>query len=311
MAAQSQVALHLSLIRAVFLLLWGLPVLAMAQISPAPRAEPEEPDFAFLSGSAYTQIKNSLQVIHQTSYRASRFVVPDGRRTEEEFVFFQRTEFGITDRWELDVITPAAGSRERIGNRTVRSDFAFADSTLGARYRLSSEESSLFTVAAGPQIVLPTGSVRHGTGTGSVAFAWDAAASKDWGGPVFFFSTFNYKATPWADDPGSSRQFILHDLEWAAAVGLRALERFRADTKHDIHLFFEAGGGWGQEVEAGTRFGQHSQVFYPGIRYGFLTSGKTLIEIGAAIPIGIGPNSLKNGVVVQFQFESLLGPLAD
>jgi hypothetical protein len=296
-------------IAVVLCLMTGLVCSVQAQ----DKSEPEEPDYAFFAGGPYTQLKNSIQVIHALGYGTRRFSVPAGSRNEDELLFFLRTEWGFTDRLELDVITPGAGSRERVSGSTVSSDYGFADSVIGLRYRLLTEENSPLTLTMGPQVILPTGSVRRGTGNGSAGFAWDVSAAKDWGGPVFLFSSMNYSMLPSADDttPGSTRNFTLHGAEWATAVGLRALEHRVNGNHHDVHVFLEGGGAWGHEVEpgiaVGTRQSALSWVVAPGVRYGFLTSRKTLVEIGVSVPIGLGPNGPKRGVVIQFQFERVFG----
>lgn len=296
-------------------LLSGLP--ARAQTSPIQTTEPEEPDFIFFTGGPYTQLKNSIQFIHQFGYATRRFSLPGGRRNEDEFLFFLRSEWGFTDRLELDVITPGAGSRERLSGITVASDYAYSDTTIGLRYRFLDEENWPITLTMGPQLILPTGSVARGTGNGSAGFAWDVAAAKDWGGPVFLFSSLNYSVLPAADDPtpGSTSELTLHGVEWSAALGIRGLERRTASGgNHDIHVFLEAGGAWGHEVESGvavgTRQSKLAWQFAPGVRYGFLTPRKTLVEIGVSFPIGLGPNGPKKGIVLQFQFERLFGEAA-
>lgn len=295
----------------------ALLVCLVIALGPCARAQgasdPEEPDYAFVAGGPYTQLKNSIQVIHAFNYGTRRLRLPSGTRNEDEFLFFLRTEWGFTDRLELDVITPGAGSRERVNGTTVSSDYGFSDSVIGLRYRLLTEENSPLTLTMGPQVILPTGSVRRGTGNGSAGFAWDVSAAKDWGGPMFLFSSVNYSVLPAADDttPGSTRSFTLHGAEWATAVGLRALERRVNGTNHDVHVFLEGSGAWGHEVEpgiaVGTRRGALSWLVAPGVRYGFLTSGKTLVEVGVSVPIGLGPNGPKKGIVIQFQFERVFG----
>lgn len=296
----------------VVLLIAGVSV-AVAQ-GPAPAAdEPEEPDYAFFAGGPYTQQKNSIQIIHAFNYGTRRITTPSGALHQDEFLFFLRTEWGFTDRLELDIITPGAGSRERLNGSTGSSDYGFSDSVIGLRYRLLTEENSPLTLTMGPQVILPTGSVRRGTGNGSAGFAWDVSAAKDWGGPVFLFSSVNYSVVPLADDPtpGSSRSFTLHGAEWATAVGLRALERQAGSNHHDIHVFLEGAGAWGHAVEpgvaVGTRQSALSWLVAPGVRYGFLTRRGTLVEIGVSVPIGLGPNGPKRGVVIQFQFERIFG----
>jgi hypothetical protein len=285
-----------------------------AQTAPAARAEPEEPDFAFVSGSAYTQVKKSVQIIHQTAYGTRRVTDLLGPRNDDAFLFFQRVEYGMTDRWELDVMFPAAGSRTRRNGATVTNAFGMTDAVIGARYRMLDEQSAPVTVAMGPQVILPSGSVHKGTGLGGAGFAWDVSVSKDWGGPVFLFNTFNYHLIPSGDDttPGSSKKFSLHGTTWATAVGLRPLERSAKDgSKHDLHGFLEAGGSWQQSVDpgvvTGVRAGELTWTFAPGMRYGYITSRKTLVEIGVSMPIGLGPNGPKRGVIIQFQIEKLFG----
>jgi hypothetical protein len=292
----------------------AFPLLAGAQAPPAESSGPEEPDYAFLAGGPFTQLKNSIQIIHATVWGTRRFSLPGGRLNQDEFAFFQRTEWGFTDRLELDVITPVQGQRERLNGSSVASAYGFADSVLGVRYRFLTEEKGPLTMAMGPQLILPTGSVSEGTGNGSAGFAWDVSAAKDWGGPVFLFTSYNYSVLPSADDTtsGSSRQFTLHGHKWATALGLRALERLsESGGNHDVHVFLETGGAWGHEVEpgsaVGTRRSQLSWAVTPGIRYGFLTARKTLIEIGVAAPIGLGPNGPKRGIQIQFQFEKVFG----
>jgi len=331
-AIQLPVSTEIAVRFLILMLLAGLlaPASAMAQTAPtapsqapkqqpapsaaATKAEPEEPDFAFVSGGPFTQLKNSFQFIHQTGYGTRRFAVPAGRLSEDQFHFFLRTEYGITDRWELDIITPGAGSRTGLNGVTTGSDYAFADSILGVRYRLLKEDTAPITLTMGPQVILPTGSVRRGTGSGSGGFAWDVAAAKDWGGPVFVFSSLNYNVLPSADDttPGSSANFALQGLTFASALGIRTLERpSRSGGNHDVHVFLEAAGDWAQQVApgftTGTREGELSWVFSPGVRYGYITPKKTLVEIGITFPIGLGPNGPKKGFVIQFQFERLLG----
>ncbi len=291
----------------------GIPLAARAQ-APDEKDEPEEPDFAFVSGSGYTQIKNTMQIIHQSSYGRRRFPLRGGKLHEDEYQFFQRVEYGITDRWEVDFHFPVQGSRTRLNGSTIDGSHALADGLIGARYRFLDEQKSPVTLTMGPQFIYPSGSVRKGTGNGSVGFAWDVAVSKEWRGPVFLFTTANYHAFPRAQDPtpGSSERFLRNGVNFATALGIRALERDRGSAHHDIHVFLEGGGAWEQQVDpgpvVGTRQGQLAWLVAPGVRYGYMTSRKTLIEIGVAAPIGLGPNGPKHGFLIQFQYEFYFRP---
>jgi hypothetical protein len=285
-----------------------------AQAAPVSKPEPEEPDFAFVSGSAYTQVKKSAQFIHQTAFATRRVTDLLGLRNDDAFLFFQRLEYGITDRWELDIVFPAAGSRTRRNGSAISSAYGMTDSVIGVRYRMLNEESAPVTVAMGPQLILPSGSVGKGTGVGGTGIAWDVAVSKDWGGPIFMYNTLNYRLIPSGDDstPGSGKKFALHGATWATAIGLRPMEHsLKSGGKHDFHGFLEAGGNWQQSVDPGaifgTRAGELTWVFAPGIRYGYINARKTLVEIGVSFPIGLGPNGPKRGVAIQFQIEKLFG----
>jgi hypothetical protein len=285
-----------------------------AQTPPPAKPEPEEPDFAFVSGSAYTQVNKSVQFIHQTAFATRRVTDALGPRNDDAFLFFQRVEYGMTDRWELDLVFPAAGSRTRRSGSTISSAYGMTDAVIGVRYRLLDEKSAPVTMTMGPQIIFPSGNVQKGTGFGGTGVAWDVAVSKDRGGPVFLYNTFNYHVVPSGEDTtaGSTKRFALHGATWATAIGLRPLERpQKGGSKHDIHAFLEAGGNWQQSVQAGVttgmRAGELTWVLAPGVRYGFITSRKTLVEIGVSVPVGLGPNGPKRGVIIQFQFEKLFG----
>jgi len=298
-------------------LLLSFPKSLLAQTPVDARPEPEEPDFAFISGSGYTQVKNTSQIIHQSFYGTRRFPLPGGSLHQDEYQFFQRAEYGITDRWELDFQLPVQGSRTRLNGSTMDSSHALADGLIGVRYRFLNEEKAPVTLTMGPQVIFPSGSLSKGTGNGSIGLAWDVAVSKDWRGPIFLFTTANYHAFPRAQDPtpGSSERFLLNGVNFAAALGIRALERDRGSAHHDIHILLEGGGAWEQQVgpgtAAGTRQGQLSWVVSPGIRYGYMTSRKTLIEIGVTAPIGLGPNGPKHGFRIQFQYEFYFHPPKD
>ena len=299
-------------------LLGAMALASHAQNSSPAKEVSEEPDFAFVSGSAYTQGKNSLQFIHQIAFGTRRFLEPDGaRRNEDEFLWFQRLEYGLTDKWELDFTLPVGGSRTRRNGRTVTSDYAVADGLVGIRHQFLNEGKSPLTLAMGPQIIFPSGSVNRATGHGSPGVAWDLAVSKDWRGPMFAYATANYHASPAAADPtpGSTHRFALQGVNWATALGIQALEHRRGGSKHDVHLYFEAGGAWDQQVEPGDvkgeRKGRLSCVVSPGVRYGFQTSRKTLVEIGVAAPVGLGPNGPKRSIAIQFQYEVYFTPPRD
>src|SRR5437899_1579763 len=95
-----------------------------AQPAAAPKKPPvekEEPDYAFLVNSPYVEEKGEVQVIG-----AIRFDTRRGNPDQKFSNAFARTEWGLTDRWELDLMTFWTGA-----------DFlARGDSLAGVRYQV-------------------------------------------------------------------------------------------------------------------------------------------------------------------------------
>ena len=274
--------------------------------------EPEEPDYAFIAGGPYTQKKNSPQFIFPTQWGRRTSNVGGSVLKHAEFGALFRTEWGLTDRWELDVIFSAEGERDFLGTRRETSTFALADSVLGVRYRFLQESSSPLILTMGPQLILPTGSFLSGTGFEKPGYAWDVAAAKDWGGPVFVFSSLNYAVFPRvrAVGSGSNQRFNLQEIFFASALGVRPLEKDLGPNHHDIHLFFEYGVGREEGLETDGPIRKASDVvsvFAPGIRYGVLTRRQRLFEIGVSIPIGLNRNTPRAGIIFQIQFENAFG----
>ncbi|HZO99525.1 MAG TPA: hypothetical protein VFD30_04455 [Terriglobia bacterium] len=273
----------------------------------------EEPDYAFIAGGPYTQKKNSLQLIFAGQGGRRQTNLGGSTLEHAEFGTYLRAEWGLTDRWEIDVIVPAEGARDRLNDVTVKSDFAASDSVLGIRYRLLTEPSAPFTMTMGPQVILPSGDFSRGTGFERPGYAWDWAAAKDWGGPVFLYASWNYALFPKVRTPGtaSRRGLNLQNLFGGTALGYRALEKDRGQFHHDIHVFFEYGISWEQDLTRDSGVTSkvtdvHSLVA-PGIRYGLLTARQTLVEIGVSFPIGLDRGTPRYGVILQFQFERGFG----
>ena len=167
------------------LLLFALPALAQDN-------EPEEPDFFFLTGGPYTQKKHSPQIIWANRW----FRDSSGAVRSRDYIGAGRAEWGFTDRWEVDVEFGALALKERTTGVTPFAEHGSDDLLVGVRYRLLRESSAPFTLTMGPQIIAPVASRRRGLGTGEVGYAWDIAAAKDWGGPVFLAASLNLRFTP-------------------------------------------------------------------------------------------------------------------
>ncbi len=275
--------------------------------------EPEEPDYAFIAGGPYTQKKQSIQFILPGQWGRRRSNPGDSTLEHAEFGTLLRTEWGLTDRWELDIISAADGALDRLDGTTVRADFALSDTVLGARYRLLDESFAPITLAMGSQVIIPSGNPLRGTGIERTGFAWDLAAAKDWGGPVFLYSSLNYAVFPSVNGGSgdAGRRFNLQNVFWAAALGLRPLERPHGPSHHDIHVSLEHGLGREEGLERGAaglaKASSVQSLFAPGIRYGILTRTKKLFEIGVSFPIGLNQDTPRGGIIFQTQFERFLG----
>ena len=281
-----------------------LLLLAAASLSAQTAAAeaPEEPDFFFLTGGPYTQKKNSPQIIW-----ANQWLLAGVAGTEtRDYVGAGRFEWGLTDRWDADFEFGALSLHERTLGLTTFSESGADDLLVGVRYRLLREESAPLTLTTGPQLIAPLASRRRGLGSGEMAYAWDVAAAKDWGGPVFLVASVNLSLTP--DVPafpdGSGPRFDLSAVNWGAALGWRALERATADgANHDIHVLLELGGAREDALEAGQRLRSTDVLFSPGLRYGFLSRAGALAEIGVAVPIGVTDSAPDWGLILQVQYE--------
>src|SRR5437762_3568871 len=96
----------------------------VAQPAAAPKRPPvekEEPDYAFLVNSPYVEEKGEVQVIG-----AIRFDTRRGNPDQKFSNAFARTEWGLTDRWELDLMTFWTGA----------NFLAHGDSLAGVRYQV-------------------------------------------------------------------------------------------------------------------------------------------------------------------------------
>ena len=284
------------------LALAALLALVVALPALAQDDEPEEPDFFFLTGGPYTQKKHSPQIIWANQW----FRDSSSATRTRDYIGGGRAEWGFTDRLEFDFEFGALALKERTAGVTTLAEHGSDDLLFGVRYRLLREDSAPFTLTMGPQVIAPVASRRRGLGTGEVDYAWDVSAAKDWGGPVFVVASLNLGLTPnvSAFPDGSGPEFDLSSIEWASALGWRALERPGTDgANHDIHVLFELGGLRADDIDAGTRVRATELQFSPGLRYGYLSRSSKLTEVGLAFPIGLSGAAPDWGVILQLQFE--------
>jgi hypothetical protein len=257
-------------------------------------AQPEEPDYFFLTGGPYTQGKNSPQLIwanqwlRNTGSSSALTVWSSG----------VRAEMGLTSRWEADFEFGWLGLSEKPEDSPGLESSGFDDMLVGVRYRLLHEGTAPFTLTVGPQLSFPTG--RSGLSSGKHGYGIDITAAKDWGGLVFWAGSLNLAWAPGVEsiqDP--LKEATLSTKSWATAVGFRALERPAYSTHHDIHLFLELAGDFVGLYESTA----NSLMLAPGVRYGFTNSQGMLVEVGMSATAGLAKEAPDWGLIFQFQIE--------
>ena len=284
-------------------LIFGLLFTAIAQGEET--VAPEEPDYAFVTGSPYTENKNFLQIILTNAFTDQL----DAGIRDLQLSNSLRFEFGFTDRLEADLVVNFNDlwSRSPGLNSTANG---FGDTVLGLRYRILTEAHSPITLTFGPQLLLPTGSFAKGFSPGGFGIAWDLTMAKEWNSWFFHYVSVNYATTFGARDPtpGSQALFTLHNVNWGVALGFRPLEKPTGNGgKHDLHITLEGSGNLAQEVVTGPSRGSRATSapvnLVPGIRYGYITPHKTLYEVGVAGIIGLTSAAPDWGVILQTQWE--------
>lgn len=271
------------------------------------KAEPEEPDFAFITGGPYTQGENVIQFI-QSNNLANSY---GGPTVQRDLTSALRTEWGFTDNLEADLIVPYRSQWTKTSGLTTNQK-GLGDTTFGLRYRFLREDFFPFTITFGPQVIIPTGDVEGGISNGQFGFAWDLSLAREWN-PLFFnYASLNYSTTPGVNDPtaSSTKEFVLHNLTWGVAPTFRVLEKDSSrGGHHDIHLYLEGAGTVSQSITVGTLVGSKTTgatyLIAPGFRYGYLSKTKTLTEVGISTPIGLTDNTPDWGIIFQVQLEQV------
>lgn len=292
---------------------WKLAIAALTlglALAPAAAAAesftlPEEPDFAFVTGSPYTESKRFLQIILNNQFTQEEV----NGTTERLLSNSLRLEYGFTDRLEADLVVNFVNSW--LTAPGVESNLnGFGPSLLGVRYRILRESSAPITLTFGPQILPPTANIAKGFGSGGFGLAWDLTTGREWNRWFFHYLAVNYATTFAVLDPtaGSRADFTLHTLNYGLALGFRPVEHMTASgNKHDLHVTMEFDGTLSQEILPGNVTGQRTTenqfFFIPGARYGFLTPKKFLAEVGIAGIVGLTAAAPDWGLILQTQFE--------
>jgi len=156
----------------------------MAQTAPQKPPTPvekEEPDYAFLVNSPYVEEKGEVQVIG-----AIRFDTRRGHPDQKFSNAFARTEWGLTDRWELDLMTfldrgRFPGARRFLGRCALSGAQRIARRAHFLQYRTA---------------IAPSHGQDRERRHGTRRLRLDVTAGKDFGNPIFTYYSVNYAATP-------------------------------------------------------------------------------------------------------------------
>jgi hypothetical protein len=287
-------------------------VLALAlQADPAPPSEPEEPDFAFFSGSPYTEGAGMVQFIWFGGIADDARTVQGRHRRSSATSSSLRVETGLTDRLEFDVVATYlrfSTSEDRI---VTESGQGIGDTLLGIRYRLLDEAWAPVTLTLGPQVNLATGDTADGIGMSKAGYALDLTLGKDWDEHFFTYLSANYLWTPNVGDPmvGSQRTHDLGTFTYAAALGYRLWEHAgeAKGTKEDLHLYLEFQGNWDQglEAQAGAtrKTAERPLLLGFGLRYGITMPNNRLFEVGVMFAAGLNEVAPDRVILLQIQWE--------
>jgi hypothetical protein len=302
---------------APFLALLILAAVPLAQEDPKKqdaKPEPEEPDYAFLTGGPYTQGEGLIQFIWASSYGSDASRSQGIRVRDRSLDSSLRVEWGFTDELEADVVAGFSSFSTSEDGVATEAGQGLTDTLFGLRYRFLNEEWAPVTLTFGPQIIAPTGDRKDGLGLGEPGYAMDLTLAKDWGGPFFVYASANYLWTPHVKDPApsSDRRFTLDTFTYAFALGFRLLEREceAKGVKEDIHLYLEFQGARERRLESSPG-GTGRSLAGPlelglGFRYGITLPEERLLEVGLMFVRGLNEAANDRALLLQLQWEAPL-----
>jgi len=276
--------------------------------------EPEEPDFAFLTGGPYTQGEGLIQFILSSAYATDAQTRGGIRSRSRTFESSLRVEWGFTDEIEGDLVGGFGSFSSSDNGSPTAAGHGVTDTLFGLRNRFLNEEWAPLTLTFGPQIIAPTGDRKDGLGLGVPGYALDLTLAKDWGGPFFAYASGNYLWTPHVHDPAPSslRHFTLDTFTYACALGYRLLEREgeAKDSREDIHCYLEFRGERERQLNpnpGGTRRSLSGPLGMGlGARYGILVPEKRLLEVGLMFTWGLNRAADDRALLLQLQWEAPL-----
>jgi hypothetical protein len=250
------------------------PIGASAQTAPG---VPGIADNSFLLEEAYNQEAGVVQHIG--------FFNRDGSGGGWQFGFTQEWPL-VSQKHQLSYTVPI----ERLGSTTGVGDIG-----LNYRYQLYNNDTLGLAVAPRITMILPTGSRARGLGTGVVGRQFNLPVSKTLGSRVV--THWNAGITFF---PGT--QNAVGDT--ASVVNLNLAQSFVFLLSPTVNLMLETVWNRDESVTGPDQTtGTKSLFISPGVRFALNFESGLQVVPGIAFPIGVGPSSGENSVVLYLSFE--------
>jgi len=234
-------------------------------------------DNSFLLEEAYNQEKGVIQYI--STFFRTRNGDWGYSFTNEMPIKVQKHQFSYT-----------------INVARVDGNVRFADTYINYRYQFAGlKEDDKVAVAPRISLIMPTGSYRRGTGTGSVGFQANLPVSVTHSKK--FVTHWNAGATifPSAKNPLGEK---------AVAKGANLGQSTVYLARPNFNVLVETVWNYHESVIGPKRTaGEYSLLLNPGIRWAHnLKSGLQIVP-GISVPIGVGPSRGERGIFLYLSFE--------
>jgi hypothetical protein len=169
------------------------------------------------------------------------------------------------------------------------------DLLLNYRYQATGSPDAKLAVSPRLSAVLPTGSVDHGRGAGSVGAQLALPVSYRVAPAIVVHGNAGLTWLPSAEAAGGTREGTVSYALGASAVWL---------ARSRVNLLVEWIWQDNETVVAGGGTARARAMFLnPGVRVGWDSPGGLQIVPGAAYTIGVGPSSGEDGVFLYLSFE--------
>jgi hypothetical protein len=172
----------------------------------------------------------------------------------------------------------------------------FGDSYINYRYQVAGlGEKDRIAIAPRFSVIVPTGSYRHGTGTGAVGVQFNLPVSITLSDKIVTHWNAGTTITPGA------RYEI---AERANTKGFNLGQSTVFLAKQNFNVLIETVWGYDETVVGpGSTAGNYSLLLNPGVRWAWdLKSGWQIVP-GVAVPVGVGPSKGERGAFLYLSFE--------